>query len=269
MHWRPRVAWASLAVLTVLAASLLTHWVTSVHPNVEPTVRVVFDEQPPVVLRVGNVAPAELKAARYRIPAILFAAEDTVVFIVGPPTRSVAFENLDPRDVTCRVDERAFTSESFMSIAQKAQRDRITVLPVSATEQGGVRIAVPDALHAAIAATRNGQGAIVCTFARPPVAAPTFTERAVTVMARNGAGAVVVDVSVLENVENLSFSGGIIVPFAGERVRLLAGADDVLSLAWVNVAAQEQRDVVLVLVGGLAAIAAAMAIEAVRPFIER
>jgi hypothetical protein len=99
---------------------------------------------------------------------------------------------------------------------------------------------------------------------------PTFTERAVTVRANTGSGgAVVLDVSALQDVDDLRFSGGLQAPLGGDRTRLLYGGDDIVSAEWVDVAAQEQRDIILVIIGALSAIAAAMAIEAIRPAVER
>jgi hypothetical protein len=82
-------------------------------------------------------------------------------------------------------------------------------------------------------------------------------------------GLFLLDISALEDIDNLRFSGGIYFPLAGERTRLLESTDNVVSVEWVDVSASEKRDIVLVTVGALAAIGAAMAIEAIRPFIER
>ncbi len=100
--------------------------------------------------------------------------------------------------------------------------------------------------------------------------APTFTERAITVRAQTGlGGAVFLDVSALEDVDDLRFSGGLQAPLGGDRTRILYAGDDIVSAEWVDVAAQEQRDIVLVIIGALSAIAAATVIEAVRPVVER
>jgi hypothetical protein len=262
------VVWAALAVLTFLVGALLTRWVTKVHPAVEATVDVAFDERPPLTLSLERIDPEQFNTSRYRIPVIALAAQNSVVFIVGPTTRGMTIANQAPRDMTCRVDTRVFTATSFTVIAARAERDPSTPVSV-ASGDGGARIAVPDALHTTLRRIPKAQGAILCTFTRPLAASPTFTQRTLTVAARNGSGAVILDVPVLENVDNVNFSGGIIVPIAGGRIRLLGGADYILAIDWADVAAEEQHDVVLVLVGGLAAIAAAMAIEAVRPFIER
>jgi hypothetical protein len=42
-----------------------------------------------------------------------------------------------------------------------------------------------------------------------------------------------------------------------------------MSVEWTDVAALERRDIILVLIGAISAIAAAMAIEAIRPVVER
>lgn len=143
-------------------------------------------------------------------------------------------------------------------------------LPVSTTKQDGTLITIPNSLHVALTRRTSGQGAIRCQTSRPLAAAPTFTDRSLTIQAQNGsAGVVVLDVSALEDIDNVRFSGGIANAFLGDRTRILGPNNDVVSVEWNDVSAEEQRDIVLVTIGALAAIAAAMIIESVRPFIER
>jgi len=142
-------------------------------------------------------------------------------------------------------------------------------LPVSALGSRAL-IVVPDELRHSLASLPDGRGLIRCKTSRTLAASPTFSERAMTVRASNGLlGSVILDISALEDITNLRFSGGVEVPFAGERTRLLTGDQNVVAVDWVDASAQEERDIILVIIGALAAIGAAMAIEAIRPFIER
>jgi hypothetical protein len=133
----------------------------------------------------------------------------------------------------------------------------------------GIVIPIPAAMRQTRTGIARARAAIACTFSRPQSTATTFTERSVTVQAdTNPPGAVLLDISALESIDDLRFSGGAQVPFGGDRARLAYGDDNIVSAEWSDVLAQEQRDIVLVIVGALSAIAAAMVIEAIRPTIQ-
>jgi hypothetical protein len=145
----------------------------------------------------------------------------------------------------------------------------LTPIPIQ-SRRNDVFIPIPNRMHAALAGAPDHRAGIVCKLARPLAMAPTFTERAITVRAQTGpGGAVFLDVSALEDVDDLRFSGGLEPLLGGDRTRVLYSGDDIVSAEWVDVTAQEQRDIVLVLIGALSAIAAATAIEAIRPAVER
>ena len=202
------------------------------------------------------------------MPRVVIVAYDEALFLVTPATFSIRIDGVNPKGVSCGFSDRivASASAAYLSEAIRQGPPKPIAIPQSSDSQTLIR--VPSALHTALAHER-GQGIIACRVARPLPAAPTFTDRAMTVRALNGpTGAIFLDVSALEDIDNLRFSGGLQLPFAGERTRLLDSSDNVVSAEWANVTAQEQRDIVLVLVGALAAIAAAMAIEAIRPFVE-
>jgi hypothetical protein len=202
------------------------------------------------------------------VPRVVIVTYNEALLLVTPATFSVRVDGVNPKNVSCGYSDRIVASASAAYLSETIRQAPLKpiAIPLSTASQTFIR--VPEALHAALAHER-GQGIIACRIARPLPAAPTFTDRAMTVRALNGpTGAVFLDVSALDDIDNLRFSGGLQLPFAGERTRLLDSSDSVVSAEWANVTAQEQRDIVLVLVGALAAIAAAMAIEAIRPLVE-
>jgi hypothetical protein len=100
-------------------------------------------------------------------------------------------------------------------------------------------ISVPEKLRANLQRLSNGQGVIRCRFAHPLTASPTCTDRSLTIEASNGqSGAAVLDVSALDGIDNLRFSGGLTIPLAGERTRLLDSHDKLIFVDWSDVAAQ-------------------------------
>lgn len=191
-----------------------------------------------------------------------------MLFLVTPTMRSIAIQGVDPGSISCGSlsDERegpaAFLVDPVRTVA-------LTPIAIESV-RGKVTIPIPNRIHQALARRPEIRAGIVCKVARPLAMAPTFTERAVTVRAETGpGGAVLLDVSALEDVDDLRFSGGVQTPLGGDRTRLLYDGDDVVSAEWVDVTAEEQRDIVLVIIGALSAIAAATAIEAIRPAVER
>ena len=270
MNWKPRVAWAALAILTACVAWLLTRTVTRVHYGATAHLSVAFDERPPVAIAVSHLDLPFLKSSRYRIPAIVLLGRGAVLFLVGPTTRAILITTPDDGSIACAMVRGTFDSAAPLAIVQRVTAGA-SLEPLAPTLVTGrtVRLSIPPRLHDELRRAANSQGAIQCSVQSELATPLTFTERALTLTGNNGGGALLVDAESLEDVDNVRFSGGIAVPLAGERVRLLTAADHTLSMEWIDVAAQEQHDIVLVFVGGLAAIAAAMAIEAVRPFIER
>lgn len=270
INWKPRLYWTLLALLTALIAWRLTHVITHVDRNARSTVAIAFDERPPVSLSLRRSSIAAFQQNRFRIPALVITGSKEALVAVTPAMRSVALKSINPGSLSCRFTDRVFEGASLVFLADAARHEPLQPAPISAANAQGSSIPIPSSLRAALAHSRNGQGVISCTFSGALAAAPTFTDRSLTLHAQNGsAGPVILDVSGLEDIDNVRFSGGVMIPLAGDRTRFLDSTDNVVSVEWVDVSAEEQRDIILVTIGALAAIGAAMAIEAIRPFIER
>lgn len=270
MDWRPRLYWGGLAALVAIIAALLTGWITHVNKAEGPQLVLTFDESHTFPLERTALSLEALEEARFHIPRVIMATEGSVVFVVTPQTRSISLAGPKPRELSCGFLDSAQPGASapyWVALTDAGPLRPIAVVPKG---PGQIAIDVPEALRRSLAGLPTGQGAIKCKVRRVLASHPTFTERAMTVRGQNGPdGALLVDVSALEDVDNLRFSGGIAVPIAGERTRLLDRHDTIVSAEWSSVVAQERRDILLVIIGALAAIAAAMAIEAIRPFVEQ
>jgi hypothetical protein len=268
VDWKPRIVWGALAVLVGLGAWQLTRWITYVNRDARATITIAFDERPPLQLDRALLNAGAFQQDRFRVPRVVIISYAEALFLVTPASFSVRIDGVNPKNVSCGFSDRIATSASAAYLSETIRQAPLTPIEIPQSSASQTLILVPSALHAALAHER-GQGIIACRVARPLPAAPTFTDRSITVHALDGpTGAVFFDVSALEDIDNLRFSGGLQVPFAGERTRLLDSSDSIVTAEWANVTAQEQRDIVLVLVGALAAIAAAMAIEAIRPLVE-
>jgi hypothetical protein len=268
IDWKPNFSWAVLALLTAVVAWRLTHIITHVDPSAMSTVTLSVDEQPPLSLTTRS-SLATLQQARFQIPALVITGYKEALLVVTAPMRSLAVDKRNVANVSCGVSDHVFERASLTFLADAAKEESFKPLPVSPDAVHGTSVPVPSSLRAALAKVPKAQGVIRCVFSAPLAAAPTYTDRSLTLRLRNTAGAVILDVSGLEDIDDARFSGGVTVPFAGDRVRLLDGSENIVSVDWVDVAASERRDIVLVLIGALAAIGAAMAIEAIRPLIER
>ncbi len=263
-----RNLWLALGVAVGVVAWGLTVWITHVDHRPQPIITVTFDERPPFQFNRIPLGFASLERERHRFPEAALTGKARAIFFVTPATRSIAISGVKPSDISCG----AFPESGEVDAALFVGGDRDAELTPIAGEasNGGILIPVPDPLRRALAARRDERGAISCTFLRPLADAPTFTERAMTIRAESGAGGgVLVDISALEDIDDLRFSGGLQAPLAGDRTRLLYGGNNVVSVEWVDGTAQERRDIVLVLIGALSAIAAATIIEGIRPAVER
>jgi hypothetical protein len=270
MDWKPRFYWALLALLTALIGWRLTRLITHVNHGATSLVTILYDEQSPIQLRLTNVDVAVLERARFQVPRVVVSGSSETVFVVTARTRVITILDVKPQEASCSFTDRAFRSGSMPYLIDTLTSGAVKPLPITMTQQHGTLITIPRSLHVALTHVTEAQGAIRCVLRRPLAAAPTFTGRSLTIQARNGsAGVVVLDVSALEDIDNVRFSGGIANAFLGDRTRILGPNNDVVSVEWDDVSAEEQRDIVLVTIGALAAIAAAMVIEALRPFIER
>lgn len=267
MIWQ-RNLWLLLALAVALTAWQLTRWITHVNHSPSPTLTIVFDERPPFQIERLPRGLAALQQERYRFAEAALTSEAHLVFLVTPTMRSITIEGVHPGSISCgSLSAERGGVAAFLIDPEKA----VALTPISLRNgRDKVVIPIPDRLRSALVRTSVSRPGIVCKVERPLAMVPTFTERAVTVRANTGSGgAVVLDVSALQDVDDLRFSGGLQAPLGGDRTRLLYGGDDIVSAEWVDVAAQEQRDIILVIIGALSAIAAAMAIEAIRPAVER
>ena len=265
--WRARISWALLSAGVTLTAWYLTRLVTHVDREATRLVTIEFNEDRPLDIERVRIDLSAFQKDRFRIPRIMIAGYNELYFIVAPATRSIVIEAKALGSVSCVFSERA-TTGSLAGLIENARRGPFQPATVGNTPR--VIVPVPAALHLAVERLAGGQGVIKCTFGQPLVASPTFTDRKIVLQVRNGnRGAVALDLSALEDIESLRFSGGLISPFAGDRTRIFDNQDRVIIAEWSDVSAQERRDVVLVTIGALAAVIAASAIEAIRPFIER
>lgn len=257
-----------LALVVAVIAWQLTRWITHVNHSQRPVVSIIFDERPSVEFERLPLDATGLQRERYRFAEAALTSQAHVLFLITPTTRSIALGGVDLRTISCSAlpDQRG---ESAAFLVDAESTAVLAPVPIQISRDR-VFIPVPNRMREDLAQAPGRRGGIICQLAHPLATAPTFTERAVTVRARTSAGgAVVLDVSALEDVDDLRFSGGIQSLLGGDRTRILYGGDDIVSAEWVDVTAQEQRDIVLVLIGALSAIAASTVIEAVRPFVER
>ena len=262
-----RNLWLLLALAVAVTAWQLTRWITHVDHSPSPILTVVFDERPPFQIERLPRGLAALQQERYRFAEAALTSEAHLVFLVTPTLRSISIEGVDPGLISCgSLSAERGGVAAFLVDPEKT----VALTPISLRNgRAKVVIPIPDRLRSAIRMSASRPG-IVCKVGRRLAMAPTFTERAVTVRAKTAlGGAILLDVSALQDVDDLRFSGGLQAPLGGDRTRLLYDGDDIVSVEWVDVAAQEQRDIVLVIIGALSAIAAAMAIEAIRPAVER
>jgi hypothetical protein len=269
MNWKPRIYWALLAAVTALVGWRLTLLITHVDRGVHSTLTVVYEERPVRHLTLTGITLSDLERERFRVPGIVIDGPSNALLIVTPESRSFTVTNLSPKEFSCGSSNRVYKGASPAFLVEAIRHESVKPDLVASAANGGSVIVVPSALHAALSHVEGGEGLISCAATRQLAAEPTFTDRELTVQAQGLSGLFMLDVSALEDINNLRFSGGVAFPFAGERTRFLDRVDNIVSIEWDEVLAEERRDIILVVVGALAAIAAAMAIEAIRPFVER
>lgn len=245
---------------------MLTRWITHVNHAAIPLVTLNFDQHPPSRL-VRIPSSPELDQSRIPYPGVSMISPSRVLLTVTPATRSIAAKGVAAANLSCRSVD---VSQTGVTALLANEGIGGVSAPVAVERRGDdVFIPISPQLSRAVARTPSGIGAIVCQFSRPVSATPTFTERAITIKTNTrSAGAVLFDVSALEDVDDVRFSGGLQLPYGGDRVRILYGGNDVIAVEWADVGAQERRDIVLVIIGALSAIAAATVIEAIRPVVE-
>jgi hypothetical protein len=267
MSWRNRNSWLVLSAGVALIAWLLTRWITHVNYGSASVVTVAFDERAPFQVERFLNGFSGIREQRTHLPEALLTSRGNALFLVTPTTRSITIRGINVDDVSCdSLNEQRWSAALLLGAGKNVI---LTPIPVE-KRSGEVFIPIPNRIQAELHRSADARGAITCHFVHDLATSPTFTERAITVRAQTRPGqAVLLDVSALENIDDLRFSGGLQAPLGGERVRLLYGGDNVMSVEWTDVAALERRDIILVLIGAISAIAAAMAIEAIRPVVER
>ena len=268
MNWKPRVYWAFFALVIAGVGWRLTALITHVDQSAQFALDVRYEGET-AHPKLGDITLHSVEQERYLVPGVVIDGMQHAVLIVTPATRSFVLTNIDPKNLSCAYSDRVFRHSPPVAMIEKSGNKQQRVAPISDRPGGGSIIVVPQSLHVALVQASTAQGAIACATSRQLAASPTFTDRSLTLHVEGLSGPFFVDVSALEDIDDLRFSGGFAIPLAGERMRFLNEQNNFISLEWVDVSAAEERDIVLVIVGALAAISAAMAIEAIRPFIER
>ena len=289
MNWRVTIYWGSLAVLVGLLALGLTHWITSVHLGSDRPFAVVFDETSPNIRMPVRFTDEASTPQRRQLPRIILIGYDELMFVVTPTTHGVHILGYTRNQFSCNAMQRSATGASSAAIVQAVRRLPLEAVDLTPSSDSVVNaeavrlsaanglssplpvtdVVVPGALEAQVRAQKFGQGVIICHFKVPLAASPTFTDRSLTIVAPSTRStATLLDVSALRDIQNLRFLGGVVIPWAGDRARVFDKYDEVISVEWSDVVAEEKRDVFLVIIGALAAIAASTGLEAIRPIVE-
>ncbi len=292
MNWRPTIYWGLLAALVGICALALTRWITAYHPGSDRVFGVVFEERPPAVQAVPRFVGDEVMPFGTQLPRIVITNSNELLLVVTAATRSITLGGFVGGHPTCASMDEAASNASVAALVQAVKRIHMTPIPteradlaslgittpqlpdMTASQLAGnvpaVVIRIPPALTAKVKAHKHGQGVIQCEFSAPLAASPTFTDRSVQIMTLSSqSGPALLDVSALTNIVDLRFFGGTVLPWEGSRTRAFDQTDQLVAVEWSDVAAEEQRDVILVIIGALAAISAATALEAVRPIVEK
>lgn len=283
--------WGLLAALVTLLCVFLTHLITHVDSHARRSIGFSIENDRPIDLLGLRPSAKDLESIRFTIPRVALVDYKQALFIITPGVRSVSMYAEEPLHVSCGSSAQieASAPTHFFSELAKApgleplpvrfdaspsvvplRDDPLSGLPAVKEQLWKAAFDVPADLRAKLAHTPDGQALIRCEFADSLAASPTFSGRFLMAgIPLVNTGIVALDLSAFDGISALSFGGGIAVPVSGDRVRFLDPDDRLVTAEWTDEAAAEQRDVILVLIGGLAAVAAAMAIEAIRPSVER
>ncbi len=289
MKWRVTIYWGILALLVAAVAIVLTRWITAVHPRAEQAFAVVFEEHPPAFKSLPpNIE--DIGAQSRQIPRIVVTGYNELLLVVTPATRAIRILGFTSNQFSCAAVNQAAYGVSVAGIVQAVNtlplenignRPKGEISPQVVAQRWPLlanliqrsfpitSVSIPGALQTKLRAHRYGLGIIRCRFSAPLTASPTFTDRSVTIIAPAAqSGAALLDISALGDIDDLRFFGGTVLPWEGDRTRAFDSRDQLISAEWADVRAEEKRDVFLVIIGALAAIAAATGLEAVRPIVE-
>jgi hypothetical protein len=281
--------WGLLGIFVAVVCVVLTHLVTHIDRGAVYQVGVAFNARNPTGAVAVSIPNLELH--RFEIPILAPTNYDELLFIVTPATTSVTVYDSDPFEMSCAYSgdvQAAAALPTFVGLVRKEPLtllgDHITGVPAKLTLVAGsnsvtrlatrsvwsAELLLPPGLRANLQRTELARAVIRCSFAKPIVAAPTFSDRSIVVaLPDSNTGTVALDMSAFDGVENVRFAGGVSNPNGGDEVRILDAKDRLVRIEWADQAALEQRDIVLVLIGGLAAIAAAAFIESMRPAVKK
>jgi hypothetical protein len=292
MNWRPTIYWGLLAAFVGICALALTRWITAYHPGTGRQIGVVFEEHPSAAHVVPRFVGDEVMPFGTQLPRIVVTNSNELLLVITHATRSIILAGFVGGHPTCSAMDDAASNASVAALVQAVKRLHMTPIPteradlaslgivtpqlpdMTPSELAGnipaVVIRIPPALTAKVKALKHGQGVVQCEFSSSLAASPTFTDRSVTIVTLSShSGPALLDVSALTNIVDLRFFGGTVLPWEGSRTRAFDQTDQLVLVEWSDVAAEEQRDVILVIIGALAAISAATLLEAVRPIVEK
>lgn len=281
--------WGALGVVVTVVCIWLTRLITHIDHNAVHEIGVAFEAVQP--RDVARVTIGNLEARRFAIPVIAPTDYNELLFIITPGTRSVTVYGAEPFEMSCAyVDEvrSAAALPTFVALVRNEQLTPIVdhaqavaerlsqiagldaVVTLATRHVWSISLPVPPSLRAKLDRAALAQAVIRCSFAKPIVASPTFTARSVIIALPDvNAGTVAVDMAAFDGIDDVRFGAGITNPNQGVQVRILDTKDRLVRIEWADEAALEQRDIILVLIGGLAAVAAAMFIESMRPAVKR
>lgn len=277
--------WGLLGVLVTVVCILLTRQITHVDRGAMHEIGVAFDAEP--AAGAVGVTLDNLEQHRFEVPIVAVTDYDELLFIITPGTRTVTVYGAQPFEMSCAYAPDVQSAAGLATFVAMVRRDPLTsivdrgqatpqplglsdsVLPLTPHSVWGVVLTIPPSLRARLQRTTFAQAVIRCSFAKAIVAAPTFSGRSTIVaLPKANSGIVALDMSAFDGISDVRFGGGITTPNSGDQLRILDPKDRLTRIQWSDEAALEQRDIILVLIGGLAAIAAATFIEALRPAVK-
>jgi hypothetical protein len=272
--------------VTVVCVAL-TRLITHVDRDAVHEIGVAFRIERPA----GSVpiTVANLLAHRFEMPRLALTDYNEMLIIIPPGTTSITVYGAAPFEMSCAYSDEvqiAAALPTFLGAVRKGPltsiADRVTAAPqtlalgigtdstILATRRvWGTLLRVPPSVRAKLQRTPLAQAVVRCSFAQSIVAAPTFSGRSVIVaVVDTRTGTVALDMSAFDGVDGLRFGGGVATANGGDQLRILDAQDRLVRVEWNDEAALEERDIILVLIGGLAAVAAATFIESLRPVVK-